>query len=325
MKAIIPIIVVATAFGFTAGWFFKPNAQSLEAVSSEESIRSSTRAESSRVSRVENEPRPSVQSSVVVYGTDEDGKMDPEMRRAMEEAQGKQKKMANKRLKEKYDLRIIAIVKELGLNSEQEKALRSFYDKQLEKLSSMDALTMMSDPELLKDLAAAVRGDGLSEFMGDKLTLEQQEGLEEMEQRQKKNKVEGQAMKTLAKLQQNLDLTEEQENEVYGILLKESQDKLDKQTDADVVLRGYMANQGMSGFMGESDFGSVLQTQMASPDGVSGQGMMDQIASNRQKEIDRKVELMAPILNEVQLDQYRGQLKNAGGMFNMMIQAGEEQ
>lgn len=321
MKPTIPLVLAGIAIGFAGGWLAKPDTTTAENDTIPENARPSTRAESRTKAKVDEKPRSTSRKAITVVRDGEE--VDPEMQKAMDESRKKQQEMVRNRMKKQYDLRIAAMVRELGLNPEQEKALREFYDQQLDKLTSMDPEKLLNDPEGIKDLAASMRGDGLNDFMKDKLTAEQQERLEAMQKRQHKNKIEARAMKTLAKLQQSLDLTEEQEDQAYAILSKDAEKQVEAQTDEDFIMRSYMETMGMGFDMGDDDLGGVFKIQQAAQDGGDPKDIIEQIKKDRQAEIDRKVELMSPVLNEGQLKQYRGQLENQGGIFDMMLQGDE--
>lgn len=325
MKPTIPLLFTAIAMGFAAGWLAKPAVPASTAATTPEHARSSTRSESRPTAEVADKQRSSSRTSVKVAGGKAADEMDPEMKKAMEDAERKQKEMVRKKLKKQNDLRIAAMVRELGLNPEQEKSLRAFYDQQLEQIMSVDTEKIVSDPDAIKSLAAAMRGDGLNDYMKDKLDVDQQEALVAMQERQHKNKIEGRAMKTLAKLQQSLDLTKEQENEAYAILSKDAESQLEAQTDEDFVMRGYMETMGMGSMMGDDDLGSMIKFQQAMQDGGDPKDIIKQVKESRQAEVERKVELMSPVLNDGQLKQYRGQLENQSGIFDMMIQGMERE
>lgn len=234
--------------------------------------------------------------------------------------------MMRNQLKKKFDMRIDSMIAELGLDADQEKALRAYFDKQLDILSSTDPQKMMSDPDSMAKLAAAMRGDDLAEAMSEHLTDEQKEGLEAMQLRKKKNKIDGIAMKDLSKIQQALDLTDEQRDEVYNILIEDAETKLENESDANVVMNGMMSSMGIDMDMGDMDMGAMMQLDPSQNNTPADQSsIIAQMKEQRARQIDAKVERMAPALNETQLRQYRNHLENKGGMFNMMIQGMEMQ
>jgi len=55
---------------------------------------------------------------------------------------------------------------------------------------------------------------------------------------------------------------------------------------------------------------------MTSMDDVDQASVIAKMKEDRARKIDTKVERMAPVLNESQLDQYRNHLESKGGIFN---------
>lgn len=252
--------------------------------------------------------------------------MDPETKKAIEESQRRQNEMMRKRYADKFDMRIAAMVKELGFNAAQEKALRSFFDEQLKKIdmSAMTAFTGNSDSDKVKEMAAALRGDGLNEFMKNHLSEDQMEGLEALQERKKNSKVESRALKDLAKLQQTLDLSDDQKDKVYNLLIEDAEKRLASQSDADFLTRSMMSSMGVEMDLGDMDMGSVMNLHAEGDDAPKDRAaLIQKMKDDRQKRIDDKVARLAPVLNETQQQQYRKSLENKGGMFQMMIQGAE--
>jgi hypothetical protein len=138
------------------------------------------------------------------------------------------------------------------------------------------------------------------------------------------SKIESRAMKDLAKLQQTLDLSEDQKQKVYDVLMEDAVKSLASQSDADFVTRSMMSSMGVEMDLGDMDMGSVMTLHTDSEDAPTDRAsMIKQMKENRQKKIDAKVERLAPVLDESQQQQYRKSLENKGGMFNMMIQGVE--
>jgi len=250
--------------------------------------------------------------------------MDPETKKRIEESQSRQTEMVKKRLGDKFDMQITAMVKELGLNASQEKALRAFYAEQLEKVDFANGMSAMGDADKMKEMAAALRGDGLNDAMKNVLSADQMEGLEAMQERKQNSKIESRAMKDLAKLQQTLDLSEDQKQKVYDVLMEDAEKSLESQSDADYVTRSMMSSMGVKMDLGDMDMGSVMSLHTDGEDAPTDRAsMIKQMKENRQKKIDAKVERLAPVLDESQQQQYRKSLENKGGMFNMMLQGVE--
>ena len=327
MKNTILLAIVCIALGFSAGWLAKPDTKSNGGSPSDEpSKRSSTSSKTSTATAKKHQPtaRPARTGATAKKVTSMD-ELDPETKKQIEESQKKQQKMVRDQLKKKFDLKIASMVKELGLDASQEKALRAFFDQQLDLLSSSSPMESMGDPDSMKKMAAAMRGDGLDDYMKEFLSDDQMEGLETFQKRQKKNKIEGKAMKDLSKIQQALDLTDDQRDAVYNVLVEDAEKSIDAQSDANVVMDGMMKTMGLDIDMGDMDVGSLMQMDANQKKGekIDQVSIIAQMKEDRAKKIDAKVERMAPVLNEAQLDQYRNHLESKGGMFNMMIQGME--
>lgn len=329
MKNTILLVAICLTLGFAVAWFAKPSApeeandpnptrSTRKATPRSHSESNQTAEQRSRASKA------SVSSSVKIVSSEDE--LDEETKKQIEQAQSRQQKMMRNSLKKKFDMRIDAMVAELGLDANQEKALRDYFDKQLDILSSADPQTAMTDPEAMAKMAAAMRGDGLTEAMADHLSEDQQAGLEAMQARKKKNKIEGMAMKDLSKIQQNLDLTDDQRDEVYNILIEDAETKLENESDTNVVMNGMMKSMGIDMDLGDMDMGSMMQLDPAQNDGeVDPANAIAQIQEQRANNINAKVERMAPVLNETQLKQYRNHLESSGGMLNMMMQGMQTQ
>jgi len=323
MKNTLLLALVCIALGFSAGWLAKPNTATTETTqTNKQSKRSSTTTASS--SEKPN-PRTRHRSQAEVKTVTSDDELDPETKKRIEEAQERQKKIMSEQLGKKFNLKIATMVKELGLDATQEKALRAFFDKQIDLLSSSNPMENMSDPDSMKMMAAAMRGDGLDDYMKDFLSEEQMEGLDTFQKRQQKNKIEGKALKDLSTIQQVLDLSDDQRDAVYNVLVEDAEKSIANQSDANVVMGGMMKSMGLDMDMGEMDMGSLMALESPqNEEKVDKASIITKMKDDRAKKIDTKVERMASVLDDAQLKQYRNHLESKGAMFNMMIQGIEQ-
>ena len=322
MKNTILIAIVCITLGFAAGWIIKPETTvtETEETTTRPASRATATSNESRSSDVEK-PRSTKRSSVTVKRSGADREIDPATKKQIEEAQSKQTEIVKKRLSDKFDMQITAMVKELGLNASQETALRAFYAEQLEKVDFEGGMSSVGDPEKTREMAAALRGDGLNDAMENVLSADQMEGLETMQERKKNNEIESRAMKDLSKLQQSLDLSEDQKQKVYDVLMQDAQKKLAAQSDADYVTRAMMSNMGIEMDLGDMDMGSVMTLHTDGENAPTDRAsIIQKMKDDRQKRIDEKVARLAPVLNETQQQQYRKSLESQGGVLNMMIQ-----
>lgn len=316
MKNTLIIATVCIALGFAAAWITKPAPEQADS-SVADGQRPSSRA--TATATTPDQSKSSRRSGAVIRNSMSTADIDPEMQKAMSEGQKRQTDMMKKRINDQFDTKIAAMVKELGLNAQQEKALREFYAEQLKKIDMSDIANADAVPEKIKEMAAALRGDGLNDFMKSHLTEDQLAGLDAYQERKKKNKIESTALKDLAKLQQNLDLSQEQKDDVYGILMEDAEKRMSEQSDADFVTRSVMSSFGMEMDLGDMDMGKLMQIGEGGGE-VDQATMIQQMKEDREKQIDAKVERLAPVLNETQQAQYRKSLESQGGMLNMMLQ-----
>ena len=244
--------------------------------------------------------------------------MTAEMEKQIEKGERMHRRMVQKGIKDRFDMRIAVMISELDLNADQEAALKAYFDKQLEKLTKMDGPLFTGSEEEVKKLAAALRGDGLNAAMKDHLTTAQMDGLEALQKRKKTSRLESQAFKGLAKLQQTLDLTAEQKDKVYNLLIEDAEKKINAQSDRDFLMQNMMQGMGMSmGFGGMDEITSYAYDGNDGP--MDHSTRLQRMKEARKKKIDAKVERLAPVLNDLQKKQYRRTLENKGGMFQMMM------
>jgi len=324
MKNTLLLAMVCIALGFSAGWLAKPDTATTETTQTNKQSKRPSAATAS--SSEKPTPRTRQRSHAEVKTITSAEELDPETQKQIEKSQERQKKMMREQLGKKFNLKIATMVKELGLDATQEKALRAFFDKQLDLLSSSNPMENISDPDSMKKMAAAMRGDGLDDYMKDFLSEEQMEGLDTFQKRQQKNKIEGKALKDLSTIQQVLDLTDDQRDSVYNVLVEDAEKSIANQSDANVVMGGMMKSMGLDMDMGEMDMGSLIALELPEnqEEEVDKVSIITKMKDDRAKKIDTKVERMASVLDDAQLKQYRNHLESKGAMFNMMIQGIEQ-
>lgn len=307
--------LVGMVIGGGLGWVLKPAPEGAEALAAE--------AGGARIERPDR-PAPSratAEASPKIEVRPEDGagddEIDPEVRGQMEEAQRQQREVMMRGIRSKFDLRISRIVEELGLDEQQEAELRAYVDGQLEgvDMASMMNMAGPGNAEKITELATVLRGDGIAGHLDPHLSDEQREGLEAMQVRQRETAVESRALKELSKIQGSLDLSDEQKDQVYTVLVDDAGAWLDNQSDGDFVAREMMSSMGMEMDFGDMDMGAFAE--------MEGPGDRREVMLRMREEVEQrreqKIERMRPILSGIQLERYRRSLESQGGMFNMMI------
>lgn len=325
MNKLLNVALVCLPIGFASGWLAKPSNDSkivkstpiAASVQESEPKKKLPRPGSLSPSQKARK-QPTMGSSFTINGDSAD-ELSPEMKKMVEDAKNSQMDMMSKSVAGKFDLRIASMVAKLGLDAAQESALRAFFDGQLKKI---DPSLMMAggSPEKYAEMAAALRGDGLKEFMADQLDEKQLEEFDALEKRKHENKVESAALKNLAKLQQTLDLSDSQKDEIFGLYVENAKQKLDNQSDSSFVSEAMMSSMGVSMDLEEMGLESVMEMPEMTGGEMDQATMMQFMKDSRQKKIDQKVKKLSPILNENQLSQYRKSLENKGSAMNMIIQ-----
>ncbi len=132
MKTTSIIAILCLAIGFASGWLLKPNENGLEtAKSSNERPTSRATSTSSTRGSSDRDSRPASRTSVTATRTED---IESEVQKSIDESQKTQSDMMRKRVSDRFDMQIAAMVKKLGLNADQEKSLRAFYATQLAKI-----------------------------------------------------------------------------------------------------------------------------------------------------------------------------------------------
>ncbi|MGB0993427.1 MAG: hypothetical protein ACPG32_13285 [Akkermansiaceae bacterium] len=322
MKPIVPITLVAIGLGFAAGWFANQNNSpaTAEAESNSPAVESSSRkgnrtssATSSSAETRANRKKPSkpeVAESIV-----------PGMQLSeeqMEKMQKRQQEMMRKIYGKKHEARIKKLVAALGLNADQEKQLRAYFAKKTEAMAGMvggDGTTDLS----------ATKGDGLDGALASILSDEQKQAYDELVKRERKSKIESRALSKLANIQRKLDLTDEQKDGVYQILLEDAAKQVDRREN-DLV-------SSITSAFGVDLGGGDLDAAMVVPDGIEGAdgegqpdraSIMKRLKEAQQKRIDAQVERLAPVLSEQQQKQYRESLEGQGSLIDGLLQSSSE-
>ncbi len=210
--------------------------------------------------------------------------------------------------KNKVKLRMDLFLPELHLSDSQLASLEKFIEEQ----SSLydDASTKVlneeepseSDLELMSDLG------GLKNFAGvfeDILTPEQQKIYEELERKDRENRVESEALGKLAKLQSGLNLSAEQKDAVYHMLYEEAEAGVDQPSVVEAMFAGIAGEGTLEAFGGLGDFLNFTEEE-----GLDvlfdEEANMDELAEDF---LDSRTQRFSEILSEEQQTRYRANLK----------------
>jgi Spy/CpxP family protein refolding chaperone len=272
-----------------------------------------------------NRPEP----SAIILNDKEADPNGEDIRQRFRSGQDRFRKMIAERQKNKEEAKIQKLVDRLGLTDAQADQLRAYFAKNREELEALMA-DGDGDWRKMRELTKSLGDDALDAALADILTDDQKTAYEEMKQRDLANKVEARAYRDLATIQGILDLNPEQKDQVYEILHKDAAQRVESNREANAIVTTITEGFGLDinpedlgiGFSGaiQSFVNRAEDGEQPSEDrGEILQAMRD----NRQQEIDNKVELLAPVLDDGQEDAYRTHLETrGGGLLGGLLQGG---
>jgi hypothetical protein len=260
-------------------------------------------------------PEPATDPSKIVVNGQEIDPNNAEVRTEMRRGRDRFREMMAARQKSRQDAQIQKLVDRLGLSDEQAEKLRAHFEKNRADLASLTEGA--EDWTKIKELTGKLRGDDLDEVLGEILSDEQKLAYEEMQQRDRQNQIESRALKDLATIQGVLDLTAEQKDQVYEILHEDAATQIDTNPDANVLVSSFTEGMGINIDPGDLGIASIVQVQI--DNAANGEQpsknpaeLMQVVQENRQREIDQKVERLAPVLDDRQEESYRNHLESQG-------------
>ena len=265
-------------------------------------------------------------SAIVLNGKEADPNVE-DIRQRFQTGQGRFRKIMAERQKNKEEVRIQKLVDRLGLTDAQADKLRAYFAKNREEL---EALMADGDWRKMRQLTKTLGDDALDAALADILTDDQKTAYEEMKQRDLANKVEARAYRDLATIQGILDLNPAQKDQVYAILHKDAAQKTESNPEANSIIATITEGIGLD--INPDDLGIGFSGAIQSFVHRAGGGeqpsedrddFLQSIRDNQQQEIDNKVELLAPVLDEGQEETYRTHLETrGGGLFGSTLQGG---
>tara|TARA_B110000881_G_scaffold130408_1_gene114638 strand:+ start:163 stop:1206 length:1044 start_codon:yes stop_codon:yes gene_type:complete len=220
----------------------------------------------------------------------------------------------------------------LGLDEDQQKQMVEIADQQLSELEEIAVSASQSgDPAAISESAkramAIMSGRALEDSMGELLTPEQQEKHEEFGERQNQSRAEGRTLRQLASLQEDLMLTPEQRNDVYGVLYENSVASVQDDSGISSMIESFASQSGMSidpSLQGViSKIASEGLAGLASGQGMDRESLTEMAESAASESIAKQVEQLRPILSAGQLDLYRSQLESRVGNLMKLGDSGE--
>ena len=222
--------------------------------------------------------------------------------------------MSKKEIQDKKVLiqqRIVQLDEKLHLTPAQKSRLTTWLESQIKKMEAMDMSDLKSF-QSISNMARSLSNETLENELASDLSSDQQTALTEFNEKEFDRKVDTMALKTLSKLQEDIDFEDGQRDEIYKILTQNAENNLRsglKKSDGpdifedigfaidpyDLQLQDTVGSSGMKVSNLEGTGGFKMEIDQA---------MMDEM----NKRVNEKVDQLRPILNEKQLAIYRAKI-----------------
>jgi hypothetical protein len=207
--------------------------------------------------------------------------------------------------------RIVQLDEKLLLTPAQKSRLTRWLESQIKTMEAME-MSDLKSYQSISTMAHSLSNERLENELASNLTPDQQTALTEFNEKEFDRKVDTMALKTLSKLQEDIDFEEGQRDEIYKILTQ----------NAEKSAREKLKNPDRSGSLEEIGFDiEPYDLQLQESVGSSGmsvsnlggpggfkmeidQAMMDKM----NQRVNEKVDQLRPILNEKQLAIYRAKI-----------------
>jgi hypothetical protein len=209
----------------------------------------------------------------------------------------------------------------LGLEEGQREKLLELADAHFEELETLEANAEGGDSALISDSAkramAIMSGRALEESMAELLTPSQKATYQEFGERQDQSRAEARTLRQLAGLQEDLMLTPEQRNDVYGVLYENSLTEVQGKSDVSSLIESFASQAGVT--LDPALQGVISGLADRGLEGLaSGQALdresIEEFAKGAVNEsVEQQVEQLRPVLTEDQLELYRNQLEGRVG------------
>ena len=212
----------------------------------------------------------------------------------------------------------------LGLEEGQREELLEIAEAQFEELETLTVNAEGGDSALISESAkramAIMSGRALEESMAELLTPSQKETYQEFGERQDQSRAEARTLRQLAGLQEDLMLTPEQRNDVYGVLHENSLAEVQGKSDISSLIESFASQAGVT--IDPALQGVISGLANRGLEGLaSGQALdresIEEFATGAVSEsVEQQIEQLRPVLTEDQLQLYRSQLE--GRIGNLM-------
>lgn len=334
MKAVLPLACLAG--GIAIGWFARPLSSPAAAMPSAPPVAKTSTAPADK-------PAATEASATAAHATssgrpakpDNDEaktKQDAKNKEAMKKGQDQMAKRMTDIQRKKFEARLDKLAADLNLSGEQKDKIRAAMEKRFSTFGEL--LTndgdSKNDLDHMKQIGELMKSDGLDTATDGVLTDEQKEQYAAFKGKERQSRIESKAFKDLGNITTVLDLSADQRDNVYQVLMSEAATREDNQKGGSMMS---LFSDGM-GIQFDDELGiqDLMQEQMEAQMQQQGgeKTSMADIQKNFRNTVkqrtDAKVESLRPYLSETQLQQYRSHLETkSGGLFNMFGGAGDDE
>lgn len=335
MKALVPLLCLAG--GIAVGWFARPMVAptavaSAPAVSSSATAPTATSEKPAGTETAAN-GRTSSGRPAKPDNDESKAKRDAKNKEAMKKGQDQMAKRMTDVQRKKFDARLDKLAADLNLNDEQKAKIRATMEKRFEAFGGL--LTRdgddTNDLAHMKEIGELMKTDGLDTATEGVLTDEQKEQYTAFKGKERQSRVESRAFKDLGNITTVVDLSAEQRDNVYQVLMTEAATREDNQKNTGNMMSLFSDGMGIQfdDELGIQDLmGEQMEAQMQQQQGGEKASMADiqkNFRATVKQRTDAKVEALRPYLSEPQLQQYRSHLETkGGGLLNMFGGGGDD-
>mgnify|MGYP007026208031 CR=1 FL=1 len=209
----------------------------------------------------------------------------------------------------------------LGLEEGERERLLEIAGAHFEELETLAVNAEGGDATLISESAkramAIMSGRALEESMAELLTPSQKVTYQEFGERQDQSRAEARTLRQLAGLQEDLMLTPEQRNDVYGVLYENSLTEVQAKSDISSLIESFASQAGVT--IDPALQGVISGLADRGLEGLaSGQALdresIEEFAKGAVNEsVEQQIEQLRPVLTEDQLQLYRSQLEGRIG------------
>lgn len=205
---------------------------------------------------------------------------------------------------------------DLYLSAEQSEQVKAIFAQRQQELAKLLGIMTSGgttdEMEIFRRITALIRNKGLRADLEKVLSAEQLKAFDESEANRDKEIHEARAYRDMAQINEVVQLTDNQKQEVLGVLAQQAAKKVEKEADSrafmSLMYGGLATDMGSSSLAGLTDMANMDATQTPNLEygSVEHQKWMEQKKAER---IDNELTPLRTMLTEDQLTRYREHLE----------------